>query len=60
MKTHPLADLFPPMTTEEMALLVEDIKANGLAQPIVTHGGEILDGRHRCTAANYFVEEFAV
>jgi hypothetical protein len=46
MKTHPLADLFPPMTTEEMASLVEDIKASGLAQPIVTHEGAILDGRH--------------
>jgi hypothetical protein len=35
------------MTTDEMASLVEDIRANGLAQPIVTHEGEILDGRHR-------------
>ena len=50
METHPLADLFPPMTTEEMASLVEDIKANGLAQPIVTHEGAILDGRHRYQA----------
>ena len=50
MKTHPLADLFPPMTADEMASLVEDIKANGLAQPIVTHEGAILDGRHRYQA----------
>jgi hypothetical protein len=50
MKTHPLADLFPPMTTDEMASLVEDIKANGLAQPIVTHEGKLLDGRHRYQA----------
>jgi len=50
METHPLADLFPPMTTEEMAALVEDIKANGLAQSIVTHEGAILDGRHRYQA----------
>jgi len=50
MKKHPLADLFPPMTADEMASLVEDIKANGLAQPIVTHEGEILDGRHRYQA----------
>jgi len=38
------------MTTEEMAALVEDIKANGLAQSIVTHEGAILDGRHRYQA----------
>ncbi|MCX6917169.1 MAG: ParB N-terminal domain-containing protein, partial [Verrucomicrobia bacterium] len=50
MKTHPLADLFPPMTADEMASLVEDIKAHGLAQPIVTHEGAILDGRHRYQA----------
>lgn len=50
MKPHPLADLFPPMTPEEMASLVEDIKANGLAQPIITHEESILDGRHRYQA----------
>ncbi len=50
MKTHRLADLFPPMTTDEMASLVADIKANGLVQPIVTYEGQILDGRHRYQA----------
>src|SRR5262245_59817080 len=48
---HPLADLIPPMTAEEYATLVADIKANGLFHEIVLHEGMILDGRHRYRAA---------
>jgi ParB-like chromosome segregation protein Spo0J len=32
---HPVADLFPMMTNEELDDLAADIKANGLIQPIV-------------------------
>lgn len=52
MKIHPLADLFPPMTPNEMAALAADIKANGLAQPITTLDGKVLDGRHRLAACD--------
>jgi hypothetical protein len=47
MECHPLADLFPMMPDADLALLAEDIKANGLFDPIVTFEGQILDGRNR-------------
>jgi hypothetical protein len=42
------------MTEEEMDTLVEDVRANGLIEPIWLHDGQIIDGRHRyeaCLAA---------
>lgn len=51
MPTHPAADVFPEMTDTEFSELVEDIRANGLHDPIVTTPDrEILDGRHRYRA----------
>lgn len=51
MPIHPAAELFPEMTDAEFAELVEDIRANGLHDPIVTTPQrEILDGRHRYQA----------
>lgn len=47
---HPLCTLFPRVTGAEFAALVEDIKANGLRQPIVLHQGMILDGGNRYRA----------
>jgi hypothetical protein len=45
---HPIADLFPMMTDEELANLAADIKANGLLHPIVVDkDGVLLDGRNR-------------
>lgn len=51
---HPLCTLFPRVEGAEFDALVEDIKANGLRQPIILHGGMILDGGNRyraCQAA---------
>jgi len=50
MNLHPLCEMFPPMSHEDMTRLVEDIRVNGLRDPIVLHGDQILDGRNRFTA----------
>ena len=47
---HPLCTLFPRVTGAEFDGLVADIKAHGLRQPIVLHGGLILDGGNRYRA----------
>jgi hypothetical protein len=48
---HPLAELFPPLTDDELGELTADIKANGLIHPIVLDGdGTLLDGRNRLAA----------
>jgi uncharacterized Fe-S cluster-containing radical SAM superfamily protein len=52
---HPLASIFPPMNPEEFDAICEDVAQNGLVEPIVLLGGQILDGTHRlkaCLAAN--------
>jgi len=50
LQTHPIADLIPSMTDEEYRGLLEDIKVNGLIDPIYLFEGKILDGRHRYRA----------
>ena len=50
MKLHPLCKLFPEITGEDFKLLVDDIKANGLREPITTLEGMILDGQNRYNA----------
>ncbi len=54
LQSHPYADMFPRMQNEEFTALVASIRDDGLAEPIVTWEGEILDGRNRyaaCTKA---------
>jgi len=48
---HPLADLFPMMSDPELRALAEDIKDNGLREPIkVTKDGVLVEGRNRLKA----------
>lgn len=50
MKVHPIADAIP-MDPVHVENLVEDIKTNGLIEPlIVDRDGVLLDGRHRLEA----------
>jgi hypothetical protein len=59
IKIHPAADLFPPMSREELYALGDDITKNGLTAPIAmwavgdneTHEEfQLLDGRNRLDA----------
>lgn len=47
---HPLCTLFPRLAGAEFDALRDDIKTNGLRQPIVLHEGRILDGGNRYRA----------
>tara|TARA_Y100000310_G_scaffold158326_1_gene157756 strand:+ start:972 stop:1739 length:768 start_codon:yes stop_codon:yes gene_type:complete len=50
MEFHPIANIFPLMGEEDFNELVDDIRQNGLHQPIVVYEGHILDGRNRYRA----------
>jgi hypothetical protein len=51
MKIHPIAEMFPMMTDEELSELAEDIKTNGLLNPITKDkDGVLIDGRNRLEA----------
>jgi hypothetical protein len=47
---HPFADLVPIMPADELTLLSEDIKVNGLGEPVAFWRGQLLDGRNRYIA----------
>ncbi|CFK64675.1 Transcriptional activator%2C adenine-specific DNA methyltransferase [Burkholderia pseudomallei] len=46
----PLVTMFPAMSAIEFEALKEDIKLNGLLEPIVLYQGRVVDGRHRLLA----------
>jgi len=47
---HPAANLFPMLPDAELHALAEDIKRNGLQQPVIMFGAHLLDGRNRWRA----------
>src|SRR3954470_21088768 len=50
---HPLADLFPLMSEDDLKELAADIKANGQLHPIVIDAeGVLVDGRNRLAACD--------
>jgi ParB-like chromosome segregation protein Spo0J len=54
MTFHEYAEFFPLIEGDEFTELVEDVRENGLLEPIVLFDGKILDGRNRyraCTDA---------
>lgn len=50
-RIHPVAELFPEMSRSQFDCLVDDIRANGLREPILVHQeGSVIDGRNRYRA----------
>lgn len=54
---HPLADIFPLIQGKEFVDLKQDIRENGLREPIVLFDGQILDGRNRFRACQEVGEQ---
>jgi hypothetical protein len=52
LEPHPYADLVPEMSPDEFVSLKEDIRENGLLEPIVIYDRQVLDGRHRHRAVS--------
>ena len=51
---HPVANVFPLMGEAELEALAEDIRANGLREPVWLHrDGRIVDGRNRWLACRW-------
>lgn len=64
LEIHPLANIFPMMSPEELDELADDIRENGCHTPVIIYEGKILDGRNRVEACRiaggekYDVEPF--
>jgi hypothetical protein len=50
MDFHPIANVWPLMDDDKLSELAEDIRENGLINPIWTYEGKVLDGRNRYKA----------
>lgn len=50
MEFHPIANVWPLMIDGDLQQLADDIKQNGLLNPIWLYEGKILDGRNRWSA----------
>mgnify|MGYP003340424101 CR=1 FL=1 len=50
MQYHEIANIFPLIQGDEFKELCEDIRRNGVREPIVLYEGKILDGRNRYRA----------
>jgi hypothetical protein len=52
LEFHPIAEIFPMLDDESVGFkaLVEDIKANGLKEPVWRYEGKVIDGRNRVRA----------
>jgi N6-adenosine-specific RNA methylase IME4 len=47
---HEIAAIFPLLSDSELEVLSNDIKTNGLQEPVILFDGKILDGRNRYRA----------
>jgi hypothetical protein len=51
LEIHPLARLFPPLASEELGALADDLKSHGQREAITIYQNKILDGANRYAAA---------
>lgn len=51
LAVHPLADLIPVMADSDLERFLDDVKANGVNDPIILFESKVLDGKHRLWAA---------
>jgi hypothetical protein len=57
LQPHELAELFPPVSADEIAELGRDIALHGQLEPIVLYQGQILDGVNRFKACRLMNRE---
>lgn len=57
LQFHPLSELFPLLEGQAFADLVEDIRENGVREPVWLYQGQVLDGRNRLRAAEAAARE---
>ncbi len=58
-RAHPAGAVFPVVSGREFDELVEDVRVNGLLEPVVVRGDELIDGRNwvrACAAAGVVPE----
>lgn len=51
LEFHQIANVFPLIDGREFDELAEDIRANGVREPVILYEGQILDGRNRYRAS---------
>jgi ParB-like chromosome segregation protein Spo0J len=51
LRFHALASAFPGMGDEDFLGFLRDVRENGVSEPLLVWGDEVLDGRHRLLAA---------
>ena len=60
LEYHPVVFAYNEYPPDDFADLVEDIRANGLINPVVLYNGKIIDGRHRYRAMTILGIEVSV
>jgi len=52
LSVHPLAKMIPLITTGDLDRLIDDIRDNGVNEPLIMFEGQVLDGRNRLAVAS--------